>query len=81
MCPLTAAEQAQKRAMLGCFRSQAETLGQFRVEREVFRVAPAYDFAVAPHEGMLLYEAYGWGGMTGLEFRARVVSARQELGI
>ncbi len=81
ICELSRAEQVRKRAMLGCFRSQAETLEQFGVEREMFRVAPAYDFALAPHAGVLLYEAYGWGGVTGEAFRERVRAAREELGL
>ncbi len=80
-CALAESEQGQKRALLGCFRSQAETLGQFGVTQEVFRVAPAYDFGVAPHEGVLLYEAFGWGGVTGVEFRSRAAAAMREMGI
>lgn len=81
ICELTASEQARKRALLACFQSQAETLGQFGVTREMFRVAPAYDFGVAPHEGVLLYEAFGWGGLTGVEFRSRVRAAMGEMGL
>lgn len=81
VCELTDSEQGRKRALLECFRSQAETLGQFGVTREVFRVAPAYDFGVAPHAGELLYEAFGWGGVTGLDFRARAAAAMEEMGL
>ena len=81
VCSLRPEQQEKKRALLGCFPSQAETLGQFGVEREVFRLSPAYDFGRAPHKGVLLYEAYGWGGLTGTEFRSRAVAAMRELGL
>ena len=81
VCHLRPEQQEKKRALLGCFSSQAETLGQFGVEREAFRLAPAYCFGRAPHEGVLLYEAHGWGGLTGAEFRSRAIAAMQDLGL
>ena len=81
VCALNPKQQEQKRALLACFTSQAETLKQFGVARESFRVAPAYDFNRPPHEGALLYEAYGWGGLTGAEFRSQAAAALQELGL
>lgn len=79
VCALSPAQQEGKRALLACFRSQAETLEQFGVARESFRATPAYDFCRPPHAGVLLYEAYGWGGLSGAEFRLRVGAAMQEL--
>jgi hypothetical protein len=55
--------------MLGCFRTQSETLAPFGVDAERFRLAPAYDFAQPPHPGALFYEQFDWG-MTGDRFRA-----------
>ncbi len=50
--PLPVAERrvdaSEKRAMLGCFPSQAEVLAAFGVEVERFRSAPAYDFRAPP---------------------------------
>jgi LmbE family N-acetylglucosaminyl deacetylase len=64
---LTPGEQARKRAILGCFRTQAETLALFGVAAERFRMAPAYDFTKPPHAGRLYYEQFEWG-MTGQRF-------------
>ena len=75
---LSPAEQDRKRARLACFRSQAETLAQFGTERELFRIAPVYDFTQPPHLGELLYERFGWG-MTGTRFRALAAATLAEL--
>lgn len=77
---LTAEEQARRRARLGCFGSQRETLAQFGVERERFRVGPAYDFSRPPHEGTLFYEAYPFG-MPGERWRELARAAGAELGL
>ncbi len=66
--PLSAPEQAERRAMLDCFASQAEILSRFDDSHVQFRPAPAYDFTQAPHEGPLNYETWGWP-MTGARFR------------
>ncbi len=75
---LSDVEQAKKRARLGCFRSQAETLAQFGTAQELFRVAPAYDFTEAPHPGRLLYECFPWG-MTGERFRSLAREANRRV--
>lgn len=75
---LTPFEQANKKSRLACFRSQAETLGQFSTECETFRIAPTYDFTQPPHEGQLLYECFAWG-MTGDRFRALAAAAEHRL--
>ena len=62
-------ERARKAAMLACFATQSATLAPFGCEREVFRVAPSYDFGAPPHPGTLHYERYDWG-MTGARWRA-----------
>lgn len=68
VCPLTKAEQQLKRRMLACFRTQQHVLKEFRVSNEHFRRAPSYDFARPPHEGMLMYEHWGWA-ISGKEWR------------
>lgn len=75
---LTMAQQERKRAMLACFGSQQQTLGQFAVDRELFRAAPRHDFARRPHSGQLLYEAFSWG-MDGDRFCALARAASEEL--
>jgi N-acetylglucosamine malate deacetylase 2 len=62
--PLSENERALKRAMIDAHETQRETLEAFGLEREVFRLAPQYDFASLPNGGDLLYERYDWG-MTG----------------
>ena len=64
---LSAEEQANKRRRLACFGSQAETLTQFEICRELFRIAPRYNFSRPPHAGQLFYERFAWG-MTGERF-------------
>lgn len=77
---LSEEEQGLKRRLFDCFCTQRETLRLFRVDEERLRVAPGYDFTCAPHEGELLYEAFGWG-MTGERFRALAREALGELGL
>ncbi len=69
---LSAEERARKRAMIDCYATQRETLAPFPLEREAFRVAPAYDFSQPPHPGTLWYErhaAFAPTGMTGARWR------------
>ena len=54
-------ERELKSRMLKCFATQTQMLSQFPVAGERFRRAPAYNFAEAPHPGLLLYESWGWG--------------------
>ena len=77
-CALSAAERTNKQARLACFASQSETLAQFSLDRETFRLAPAYHFAAPPHAGRLLYEHFPWG-ITGEHFRALAAAAWSEL--
>jgi LmbE family N-acetylglucosaminyl deacetylase len=58
---LSCEERATKRAMLDCFASQRDVLAPFATFVERVRVAPAYQFDVAPHEGKLWYEQQGLG--------------------
>ncbi len=77
---LSPSERERKAERLRCFRTQAETLAQFGLEDEQFRLAPAYDFEAAPHPGALFYERFAWG-MTGARFRELAGAARRELGL
>ena len=80
VCLLSPEEQAKKRRRLACFRSQTETLAQFAVDQELFRIAPAYDFAAPPHPGQLFYEQFPWG-MTGARFRSLASEALNLFGL
>ncbi len=80
VCVLSAEEQGRKRERIECFGSQVETLQQFGVERERYRVAPEYDLLRAPHGGRLFYEGFGWG-MTGERFRELASRALMALGL
>ncbi|MBV9108689.1 MAG: PIG-L family deacetylase [Gemmatimonadetes bacterium] len=76
---LTAEDWERKAAMLACFATQAETLAQFPVQTcERFRIAPAYDFTRAPHDGTLHYERFDWG-VTGAEWRRLAAEAARSL--
>ncbi|MBP0443615.1 PIG-L family deacetylase [Roseomonas sp. SSH11] len=77
---LTEGERARKRAMIDAFTTQAGVLGQFPLDNELFRQAPAHDFTAPPHEGQLLYERHGWG-MGGQRWRALVAEASLALGL
>lgn len=74
---LDALAMARRRAALGCFVSQRETLAQFDAAREVLRIAPDYDFTEPPHQGALLYERYDWG-ITGAQWRDMAVRILRE---
>jgi N-acetylglucosamine malate deacetylase 2 len=61
-------EKERKATMLAAHESQQVVLGRFRVDRELFRAAPEYDFSKAPHPGKLWYECMNWG-ITGERWR------------
>lgn len=65
---LSGEDLRRKENMLRCFRTQRETLGQFRWDVESFRRAPEADFAQPPHAGALLYETWGFA-MDGPRWR------------
>ena len=71
-------EQAVKRRMFECFRTQQAMLAQFRLDAERFRLAPHYDFSHPPHPGRLFYENYDWG-MTGARWRELACEAMRTL--
>lgn len=64
---LTAEEHARKEALIACFRTQQETLRNFPLDFERFRIAPLYDFSRPPHPGMVFYDRFFWG-MTSQRF-------------
>ncbi len=78
--PLAPEEQARKRERRACFRTQGELLERFPLAYELFRIAPAYDFAQPPHPGLLLYEGWGWN-LDGAQWRAAAAQALRELGL
>lgn len=75
MVDLTTEQQAQKREMLACFRSQKRIIDGFPIRAELFRPMRAYDFSKPPHDGELYYEMreLGW---TWVEWRDAIASGR-----
>jgi LmbE family N-acetylglucosaminyl deacetylase len=65
---LSEAEQALKRRLVACHATQAEVLRQFPLDRERFRLAPAYDFLAPPHPWRPFYEHFV-AGMDGVRWR------------
>jgi LmbE family N-acetylglucosaminyl deacetylase len=58
---LPEAEHVLKRQMLDRFHSQLDAMAQFPLDAELFRPAPAYDFANPPDQRPLGYELEAWG--------------------
>jgi LmbE family N-acetylglucosaminyl deacetylase len=79
---LSPGEQKRKRDLFACFTTQAEVLRSFPLDRELFRIAPVYDFTHPPHPGPVFYDGFPWG-MTSQRFcelaRHALESPRQEL--
>lgn len=71
--------RARKAAMLDCFASQRDVLGQFPLDTERYRVAAHYDFGAPPHAGALYYERMGWSDGAG--WRAQVERAAVDLDL
>jgi len=76
LCELSEDDKTRKRKMFAEYRSQHQVLESFEINRERFRLAPAYDFQKPPHEGKLWYECLGWD-MTGERWRT-LAAARAE---
>ncbi|MDP9034182.1 MAG: PIG-L family deacetylase [Myxococcota bacterium] len=68
----------RKKAMFAAFASQREVLSQFTCQRELFRVAPAYDFGLPPHDGRLHYERFDFG-LAAATWRACARAATKKL--
>ncbi|HET9087847.1 MAG TPA: PIG-L family deacetylase [Acidobacteriaceae bacterium] len=62
---LTGEEKRRKRALMGCFATQQETLRYFPTDTESFRLAPNYDFRKPPHVPPVFYDRYAWGMTCG----------------
>lgn len=75
---LSEPERDLKRRMFDCFVSQRDVIAWFQTEVERFRAAPPYDFARPPHDGVLLYETFGWD-LTGARWRELAAAARTRL--
>jgi LmbE family N-acetylglucosaminyl deacetylase len=75
---LSPEREAEKRRLVACFASQRAMLAHFPLGHERYRIAPAYDFALPPHDGQLFYERYDWG-VTGERWRALAAAATREL--
>lgn len=68
-----------KRAMWARYQSQCAVLGEFAVEKEVYREAPQYAWHKPPHAGPLNYEAWGWKAK-GADLSAAFTEALQHIG-
>ena len=77
---LSPADRALKARMMAAHVTQRDTLAAFSLNQELFRRAPAYDFALRPHNGPLLYERHGWN-LTWDSWTDRVAVARSALGL
>ncbi|MBI2399688.1 MAG: hypothetical protein HYV23_01260 [Deltaproteobacteria bacterium] len=66
--------------MLDKFVTQSAVIRFFTVQEECFRVAPEYDFTLAPHEGKLYYESFDWG-QDGPGWRDEARRALARLGL
>jgi LmbE family N-acetylglucosaminyl deacetylase len=56
----TPAEARLKREALACYASERGNLRHIRVEREVCRKLPRYNYAAPPHPGQLFRERFHW---------------------
>ena len=54
------AELEAKVRMLGCYKSQFDSLPSFKTHLERFRPQVAYDYSRRPHSGKLNYELWQW---------------------
>jgi LmbE family N-acetylglucosaminyl deacetylase len=67
-------ERERKQRMAATHHSQRFVLEGFRMEPELLRPAPAYDFTQPPHVGKLWYECLDWP-MSGERWRQLATSA------
>lgn len=77
---LTPDEQALKRGMYGAHASQAHIFTKTYDDRELFRVAPAYDFSEPPNNGHVT-DIFPEFGLTHEKWLALVSQAREEIGL
>lgn len=77
---LSQEEQRLKQRMAAAHRTQSGVLADFRLDRERFRLAPAYAFATLPNRGRLLYERHRWN-LDGRRWLECVRQADAALGL
>jgi LmbE family N-acetylglucosaminyl deacetylase len=77
---LSRPEGERKRRALACFASQREFLTNFGVERERYRVAPAYDFSRRAPPGSAFYDRLGFHVGTAM-WHERVAAAMTEFDL
>lgn len=77
---LTPAEIDLKRRMCALHGSQQKHLVQFRMDEEVYRLAPRYHFAAPPHPGDVGFNQFKWP-LTGRIWRYHARRAMGRLGI
>jgi LmbE family N-acetylglucosaminyl deacetylase len=77
---LSTDQQHMKQRMFAAFATQQQILAAFRVDAEMFRRSPAYDFSAPPHAGRLFYEQFDWG-VKGAEWRGLASEAIEHLGL
>ncbi len=80
VCKLTPAEQARKRRMFDCHVTQKAVFDSFRLDQEMFRLAPRYHFSVPPHAGEVGFDQFKWP-LTGQVWRTHARRAMRELGV
>ena len=72
-------QRTRKQRMIEAHRSQADTLRDFDMGLERFRLAPQYDFGQRPHAGPLLYERHDWN-LTWTDWCTLMAAASAALG-
>jgi LmbE family N-acetylglucosaminyl deacetylase len=79
---LNARERRLKASALEAFESQSWLRSVFRVDSEVYRAAPIYDFTRPPAPGAFLYDTFGWDmkGGTWLALARDAISRLQLAG-
>jgi LmbE family N-acetylglucosaminyl deacetylase len=76
--PLAEQDICRKQQMFECFATQRGLLNPFPLDCERLRIAPAYNFRLSPHFGVLHYETLGWNA-SGAEWRRLAADAMAEL--
>ncbi|MFI4974430.1 MAG: PIG-L deacetylase family protein [Caulobacterales bacterium] len=75
---LTPEEAELKLAMLACHATQASLLHGYVPRRELFRIAPAYDFGQPPNHGAVMHEASFDGVWQWPDWSRKVTTALAE---
>lgn len=75
---LSKAERLRKKPLLECFKTQQESLRDFPLLCEQYRIAPEYDFSRPPHPAPAWYDRFGWS-IAAAEFCNRARHAEESL--